>query len=62
MMRDFHARVAKQIMNVALATPERWAHRVKKARKPATWTPNITTIYEEMKTVRRRGQLYDNRT
>jgi hypothetical protein len=29
MMRDFHERVAKQIMNVALATPERWAHQVK---------------------------------
>src|SRR2546423_1082967 len=28
MMHDFHARVAKQIMNVALATPELWAHQV----------------------------------
>ena len=49
MMRDFHARVAKQIMNVALATPERWAHQVKKATEAGYLDPNITTTYEEMK-------------
>ena len=48
-MRDFHARVAKQIMNVALATPERWAHQVKKATEAGYLDPNITTTYEEMK-------------
>jgi hypothetical protein len=49
MMRDFHARVAKQIVNVALATPERWAHQVKKATETGYLDPNITTTYEEMK-------------
>jgi hypothetical protein len=49
MMRDFHARVAKQIMNVALATPERWAHHVRKATVAGYLDPNITTTYEEIK-------------
>jgi hypothetical protein len=58
MMRDFHARVAKQTMNAALATPKRWAHQVKKATEGGYLNPNTTTTYEEMKKVRRRGQLY----
>jgi hypothetical protein len=49
MMRDFHERVAKRIMNVALATPERWAHQVKKATEAGYLKPNITITYEEMK-------------
>jgi hypothetical protein len=48
-MRDFHARVAKQVMQLALATPERWANQVKKATEAGFLNPNLNTSYEEMK-------------
>jgi hypothetical protein len=45
-VRDFHERVARKIMNVALATPERWASQVKKM-KASGYEANST--YEQMK-------------
>jgi hypothetical protein len=49
MIRDFHERVAKQIMNVALSTPERWAHQVKKATVAGFLKADADTSYATMK-------------
>jgi hypothetical protein len=49
MVRDFHERVAKKIMNVALSTPERWAHQVKKATLAGFLKPDADTSYATMK-------------
>jgi hypothetical protein len=45
-VRDFHERIAKQIMHLALATPTRWASQVKKLNLP---TDQEAVTYEEMK-------------
>jgi hypothetical protein len=49
LMRDFQERVAKQIMNLALATPERWANQVKKATEAGFLKPSPASSYENMK-------------
>jgi hypothetical protein len=49
LMRDFQERVAKQIMNLALATPERWANQVKKATQAGFLKPSPASSYENMK-------------
>ena len=48
-VRDFHERVAKQIMNVALPTPERWAHQVKKATVGGFLKTDADASYATMK-------------
>jgi hypothetical protein len=48
-VRDFHERVAKQIMNVALSTPERWAHQVKKATVGGFLKTDADASYATMK-------------
>ena len=45
----FHERVAKQIMNLALSTPERWAHQVKKATEAGFLSKDADMSYESMK-------------
>jgi hypothetical protein len=47
--RDFHERVAKATMSLALATPERWAGQVKKAIEAGYLKPDADTDYEKMK-------------
>jgi hypothetical protein len=55
-MRDFHERIAKAIMNVATATPERWASQVKKATAAGYIRPELDTDYEKMKSFLERGE------
>jgi hypothetical protein len=55
--REFHERIAKKIMHLALATPERWASQVKKLNLSADLQ---TVSYEEMKEFIA-GSVYDRR-
>jgi hypothetical protein len=48
-IRDFHERVATQIVRVALATPERWTREMEKARAAGAITSKRDVSYEEMK-------------
>lgn len=46
-VRDFHEQIARRIMNLALATPERWANQKKKLKLSAD---HEAVTYEDMKT------------
>ena len=46
---DFQARVAKMIMQLALATPERWAAQVAGAKASGFMKPDADADYERMK-------------
>jgi Protein of unknown function (DUF4238) len=51
-MRDFHEHVAKLVLDVSLATPERWAAQVKKAREAGYLkdVPKVAELsYEQMR-------------
>jgi hypothetical protein len=51
-MRDFHERVAKLVLDVSLATPERWEAQVKRAREAGYLkdAPKVAELsYEQMK-------------
>jgi Protein of unknown function (DUF4238) len=47
--RDFHERVAKATMAVALETPERWARQVAKATEDGYLPPDADADYERMR-------------
>jgi Protein of unknown function (DUF4238) len=53
--RDFHERVAKQIMDLLVSTPERWASQVARAKKDGFMSPDADTDYEKMKAFVREG-------
>ena len=55
--RDFHERVAKRIMDLVVATPERWAGQVAKATKEGFLSPDADTNYEKMKAFVREGEF-----
>jgi hypothetical protein len=55
--RDFHERVAKATMNLALSTPEMWASQVKKATEAGHMNPDADTSYEKMKEFMERGEF-----
>jgi hypothetical protein len=48
-IRDFHERVATTAMKLALATPERWARQMEKARAAGAISSDRGVSYEEMK-------------
>jgi hypothetical protein len=47
--RDFQARVAKQIMGLVLATPERYERQINKARADGSIKADLDLSYNEMK-------------
>jgi hypothetical protein len=47
--RDFHERVAKQIMNLVTATPERWASQVAKAQAAGYVSKDADIDYTKMR-------------
>jgi Protein of unknown function (DUF4238) len=62
-IRDFHERVERSILNVMLATPERWAAQVKKIReagylKDVREVPELT--YEQVKKFAREADFTVN--
>jgi Protein of unknown function (DUF4238) len=48
-VRDFQERVAKTILGIVLATPERWESQVKRAKAAGFIDPNANTNYDAMK-------------
>jgi Protein of unknown function (DUF4238) len=48
-IRDFHERVAKQVLDLMLATPERWAAQTKKQREEGALKALPELSYDEMK-------------
>jgi hypothetical protein len=54
-VRDFQERVAKTILGIVLATPERWESQVKRAKAAGFIDPNANTNYDAMKQFAEKG-------